>query len=144
MITKIGVYMHKANPLSTLRAWADWFEPDLVDHLLRQVFSWRGSKTDTFLSAPLPTKVLNCAASWQNQQNGMCAQWRLRSDWADAQSDQSLHCPHEEGLGPYYPLSAQRRLRSDWADAQTDLSLRWAHRHFVFVMRRLNWSIIEN
>ena len=36
------------------------------------------------------------ATSWQNQQNGMCAQQRLRSAWASAQSDQSLHCPHEE------------------------------------------------
>ena len=24
----------------------------------------------------------------------------LRSAWASAQSDQSLHCPHEESLGP--------------------------------------------
>ena len=29
----------------------------------------------------------NWAASWQNQQNGMCAQPRLRSAWASAQSD---------------------------------------------------------
>ena len=36
---------------------------------------------------------LNWAASWQNQQNGMCAQ-----------SDQSLCCPHEESLGPYLPI----------------------------------------
>ena len=40
------------------------------------------------------------AASWQNQQNGMCAQRRLRSAWASAQSDQSLRCSHEESLGP--------------------------------------------
>ena len=40
------------------------------------------------------------AASWQNQQNGMCAQRRLRSAWASAQSDQSLCCPHEESMGP--------------------------------------------
>ena len=40
------------------------------------------------------------APSWQNQQSGMCAQWRLRSAWASAQSDQSLRCPHEESLGP--------------------------------------------
>ena len=40
------------------------------------------------------------AASWQNQQNGMCAQRRLRSAWASAQSDQSFRCPHEESLGP--------------------------------------------
>ena len=50
------------------------------------------------------TFVLSCewsfkwAASWQNQQNGMCAQQRLRSAWASTQSDQSLHCPHEAKL----------------------------------------------
>ena len=32
------------------------------------------------------------AASWQNQQNSMCAQWRFRSALASAQSDQSLRC----------------------------------------------------
>ena len=30
----------------------------------------------------------------------LCSQRRLRSAWASAQSDQSLHCPHEESLGP--------------------------------------------
>ena len=30
----------------------------------------------------------------------LCAQQRLRSAWASAQSDQSLRCPHEESLGP--------------------------------------------
>ena len=29
----------------------------------------------------------------------LCAQRRLRSSWASAQSDQSLRCPHEENLG---------------------------------------------
>ena len=52
------------------------------------------------------------AASWQNQQNDLCTQRRLRS----AQSDQRLCCPHEETL----------------ADAQADLSLRWAHRSFCW------------
>ena len=33
----------------------------------------------------------------------VCVQRRLRSAWASAQSDQSLHCPHEEILGPYLP-----------------------------------------
>ena len=32
------------------------------------------------------------AALWQNQQNGLCAQQRLRSAWASAHFDQSLHC----------------------------------------------------
>ena len=57
----------------------------------------------------------NGAASWQNQQNGMCAQQRLRLAWASAQSDQSLHCPQEESLGPVANgKCAQRRLRSAW------------------------------
>ena len=30
----------------------------------------------------------------------VCAQRRLRSAWASAQSDQSLHYPYEESLGP--------------------------------------------
>ena len=30
----------------------------------------------------------------------LCAQRRLRSAWASAQSDQSLCCPHEESRGP--------------------------------------------
>ena len=34
----------------------------------------------------------NWAATWQNQHNDICAQRRLRSAWASAQSDQSLHC----------------------------------------------------
>ena len=32
------------------------------------------------------------ATSWQKQQNDFCAQRRLRSAWASAQSDQSLRC----------------------------------------------------
>ena len=39
------------------------------------------------------------AVSWQNQQND-CAPSEDRSALASAQSDQSLHCPHEESLGP--------------------------------------------
>ena len=56
----------------------------------------------------------------------MCAQRRLRSAWASAQSDQSLRCPPEETLGPYLPieLTAKTLIRPDEADAQADLSLR--------------------
>ena len=81
-------------------------------------------------------------ATWQNQQNGMCAQWIFRSAWAFAQSDQSpLSAWRKLGVLSY-PLSAQRRLWSDWADAQADLSLRWAHMPFFFgfVIRRLNYD----
>ena len=34
----------------------------------------------------------------------LCAQRRLRSAWASAQSDRSLRCPHEESLGPKLPI----------------------------------------
>ena len=33
-----------------------------------------------------------------------CAQRRLESAWASAQSDQSLGCPHEESLDPWLPF----------------------------------------
>ena len=44
------------------------------------------------------------AASWQNQQNGMCTQRRLRSAWASAQPEQGLCCSHEESLGLRLPI----------------------------------------
>ena len=49
--------------------------------------------------------VVMRAATWQNQQNE-CAQQRLRSAWASAQSDQSLRYPHEESLGPSLPIES--------------------------------------
>ena len=64
----------------------------------------------------------------------LCAQRRLRSAWAFAQSDQSLRC----ALNGLLSSCGQRRLWSDWADTQADLSLRWVLSHFVgFVTRRL-------
>ena len=41
----------------------------------------------------------------------LCAQRRLRSAWASAQSDQSLRSPHEESLGPYQPI--ERTAKTD-------------------------------
>ena len=77
----------------------------------------------------------------------LCAQRRLRSAWASAQSGQRLRL---RSMGSYSLsscgqqklssawASGQRRLWSDWAHAQADLSLRWAHMPFCwFVMRRL-------
>ena len=61
----------------------------------------------------------------------VCAQRRLRSAWASAQSDQNLRCPLEESL-----IRCPGWL--DWANAKTDLSLRRVHTHFVsFDMSRL-------
>ena len=75
----------------------------------------------------------------------MCAQQRLRSAWASAQSDQSLHCPHWRKLGSLATHWAHSEDWSDWVDAQADLSLRWVHSHFVgFVMKRLKFIYIYN
>ena len=68
----------------------------------------------------------NWAASWQNQQNGMCAQRRLRSAWASVAVRMMKHWTLN------YILSAQWKLWSVWADAQADLSLRWAHMSFCW------------
>ena len=46
----------------------------------------------------------NWSTAWQNQQNDLCAQRRLRSAWASAQSDQSQRCPPETKLGPKLPI----------------------------------------
>ena len=34
----------------------------------------------------------------------VCAQRRIRSAWASAQSDQNFQCPHEENWGPQLPI----------------------------------------
>ena len=73
---------------------------------------WWGSFRSYHVLVPLALYlVLMWAASWQNQQSGMCAQRRLRSAWASTQSDQNLRCPHEKKAWVLsYPLSAQWRL----------------------------------
>ena len=71
----------------------------------------------------------NWAASWQNQQNGMCAQRRLRSAWESAQSDQSLLCTQWVDEAPMF-LHADSENWSHLVDAEADLSLYWAHRSF--------------
>ena len=73
----------------------------------------------------------------------LCAQRRLRSAWASAQSDQSLRCPHEEiklgSLGTHWAHSEDadqtgRMPRLIWVFA--------GRSHFVgFVMRRLRYNL---
>ena len=80
----------------------------------KQVFSWRGSIFSSYLALwsdqsgkrklvawlVIYVYVQIWAAAWQNQENDLCAQRRLRSAFASAQSDQSLRCSHEETSGP--------------------------------------------
>ena len=70
--------------------------------------------------------TINWDAGWQNQQNDPCPKRRLRSAWASAQSDQSLHCPPEETLGPYLPTerTAKALIRLSrcpgWSESSLD------------------------
>ena len=49
------------------------------------------------------------AGTWENLPSYMCAQQRLKSACASAQSDQCLRCPHEEALHPW--LSEMRPVK---------------------------------
>ena len=76
------------------------------------------------------------ACAWQNQQNDLCAQRRLRSAWASSLGICPVWSVFVVRLKkPWvlsYTLSAHQRLWSDWVDAQADLSIRWAHRSFCW------------
>ena len=131
--------------------WKSWsvVTSSVIDHS----HTWDKKITfygcQTFLSRPACLILgLNCclkmsiitrwAAQWQNQQNSICAQRRLRSAWASTQSDQSSQSAWRKlgSLASSYPLNAQRRLLSDWADAQTDLSLGWG----TVILLVLSWG----
>ena len=73
------------------------------------------------------------AVSWQNEQNSLCSQRRLRSAWASAQSDQSWLSAWWK-LGPLATHWAHSKDWSDWASdwADADPSLRWAHSSFYW------------
>ena len=104
---------------------------------LWSIFSWQGSiiqLTLVFLNAGVN---IIWAASWQNQQNGMCTQWRLRSAWASAQSDQSSLCAQWVAKDP--SLLHADSEDSDQAGRMPRLIWVFAGRtcHFVgFVMRQ--------
>ena len=73
------------------------------------------------------TFLLIWAASWQNQQNDIWVQRRLRSALASAQSDLSLRRPYEEVVGPQLPT--ERTAKTDQTGRMPRLMcLRWAHR----------------
>ena len=74
-----------------LCGWIGWSESSLDARVILQVCPCSGSFRLTIV----------WTTAWQNQQNDMCAQRRLRSSWASTQSDQSLRWPHEKALGPW-------------------------------------------
>ena len=53
-----------------------------------------------FIEKQLDSICLYLSRDMTKPAKWLCAQRRLISAWASAQSDQSLRCPHEESLGP--------------------------------------------
>ena len=83
--------------------------------LLQALNMWLGQ---TYCVLHDSERLSNCnwATSWQNQQNDICAQRRIRSAWASAKSDQRLRCRSvrmEKHWVLSYPLSVLRRPWSD-------------------------------
>ena len=78
----------------------------------------------TFLNQDM-SRLMTKPAKW------LCAQGRLRSAWASAQSDPSLLCPQWVAKDSSF-LHADSKDWSDWVDAQANLSLRWEHMPFCW------------
>ena len=76
--------------------------------------------------------------SWENQKSGMCAQWRLRSALASAQSDQSLRCVLNRYLKTQalFMQTAKTLIRLGGCSGWSESSL-GAQSFVGFVMRRL-------
>ena len=68
----------------------------------------------------------------------MCAQQKLKSAWASAQSDHSIRCPHEERLGPQWVAKDPSFLHANSKDSDQTGRMPGRTYHFVgFVMGQL-------
>ena len=74
------------------------------------------------------------AVKWENIPSDMCAQRRLQSASASAQSDYSLHCPHEETLHSWLfkMRSVKIRIRLRGCAGWSESSLGALVRMYVF------------
>ena len=63
-----------------------------------------------FMKLDMQHFLIIWAASWQNQQCGLCTKQRLRAAWASVQSAQSLHLCSVSSKGPKLSSCWQRRL----------------------------------
>ena len=122
-IISLSFLMCNFKTLASLWSWAGWFESYLVANP-----EDRFSRDEAQLLGIIwiPLRQYKWAALWQNQNNGMCAQRRLRSAWASAQSDQS-GCPgwSETSLSAWSKLGSLAILRAHGEGAyQTGRMLR--------------------
>ena len=106
------LYERAAKVLVILRGCAGSPEPSLLAQAISTKFAWRGPIV-VYLwheTEALTNHVIynvfhnNWAASWQNQQNGVCAQRRLRSAWTST----------------WFKDSGQRRL---WSSSPGDKNM---------------------
>ena len=79
------------------------------------------------------------ATEWENVPSGMCAQRRLKTSCASAQSDQSLRCPHEEILHPWLSKKCPVRIMIEpreyatWSESEKGhflIEIYFLHFHF--------------
>ena len=80
-------FSDEANPFFAATPSSE--DPNLLSTDPRSLF---GDSDDSDWEGLDGGMIVIWARAWQNQQNDLCAQQRLRSTWASAQSDQSLHC----------------------------------------------------
>ena len=89
------------------------------------------------------TILMECKAllryMYMSQRMTIPAKWHVRpaKAWASAQSDQSLHCPHEESLGPSLPI--ERTAKTDQFRQMPRLICVFAGRtcHYLYVCHAL-------
>ena len=78
-----------------------------------------------------PFSYYDVADTWENRPSDMCAQRRLKSACASAQSDQSLRYPHEDTLYSGYPKCTQ------WKSDQTARM-----RSLIWIFPGRTWSYV--
>ena len=128
--------MRTAKTLIRLGEYPCWSESSLGAHVLLLVIAMMDSlrqqfyprmrqagrdKKNRWAHTSVCYFVMLCliwAAAWQNQQNGLCAQRRLRSVWASAHSDQSIRCPHNESF-------QYGHLATHWAHSEDSCQTGW-------------------
>ena len=97
-----SIIIQNFKTLASFCSWADWFESYLVanpeDTWAQVLFTSETTHIIYLWAVTLSSHEIlshskyTWATSWQNPTEWLCAQRRLRSAWASAQSDQSSLC----------------------------------------------------
>ena len=85
------------------------------------------------IKVPHRCKVRHLSHSITKPTKWLCAQWRLRSAWAFAQSDQNLRCPLEQSWGHKLPIE---RIAKTLMTDQTGRMPRLRHMSFCWFFQK--------